>query len=77
MRVTVINSLDNIYIYIYMYMCLRYSTDVVYDTSIVPALVKVLSAFLHSDLQRRAYVASTVRNMHTRDQFIQALGNIR
>ena len=55
------------------------SSDVVYDTSIVPSLVRVLHKLLHiNDQERRtppvAYIASTIRNEETHQCFMQALG---
>ena len=49
------------------------SLDVVYDVSIIPMLVRVLSALLNHGVSV-LYIASTVRNTDTRNAFIQALG---
>jgi len=54
-------------------------SDVVYDVRIIPSLVSVLKAFLarpgtgEGDTQCVAYIASTIRNEDTRDQFLIAL----
>jgi len=53
-------------------------TDVVYDIIIILPLVKVLKMFLsrpHEDSRGPtvAYIASTIRNEDTRDQFLIAL----
>lgn len=54
------------------------STDVVYDSSIIPALVFVLKSLLEkgasSKVKPYAYVASTIRNEDTRDSFLIAMG---
>ncbi|XP_076441598.1 protein-lysine N-methyltransferase EEF2KMT-like [Babylonia areolata] len=53
--------------------------DVVYDPSIIPSLVSLLRRLLDpgtdGSLQRRAYIASTVRNEDTRDAFLIALSS--
>ncbi len=53
-------------------------SDVVYDPSIIPALVRVLSTLLHRCLPNGvrpvAYIASTIRNTETRDIFLSYLG---
>ena len=52
--------------------------DVVYDPSIIPALVNILHVLLIRKLpngrQPVAYIASTIRNSETRDLFFEALG---
>lgn len=52
-------------------------TDVVYDTSIIPYLVQLLRQLLQpsptTDVNKKAFVASTVRNEDTRDAFLIAL----
>jgi len=49
------------------------AADVVYDTSIIPALVYVLKKLLHNK-GSSAFIASTIRNEDTRDAFLIALG---
>ncbi len=53
-------------------------TDVVYDPTIISALVGVLRSFLSQTRptgeQRTAYVASTMRNSQTIDMFVKELG---
>ncbi|CAL1533523.1 unnamed protein product [Lymnaea stagnalis] len=55
------------------------AADVVYDTSIIPALVFVLKSLLDTgpDSNRRpkAFIASTIRNEDTRDAFLIAMGS--
>ena len=50
--------------------------DVVYDSSIIPSLVRVLKILLRKATSnpRMAIIASTVRNRQTRDEFLTALG---
>ncbi|KAJ8318061.1 hypothetical protein KUTeg_003152 [Tegillarca granosa] len=54
-------------------------TDVVYDKTIIPALVNVLRCLLSFDLSNGqrpvAYVTSTIRNEDTRDHFLITLAN--
>ena len=47
-------------------------SDVVYDKTVIPSLVSVLKNLLSSGTKRRAcaFIASTVRNEDTRDQFL-------
>ena len=48
-----------------------------YDTSIVPSLVRVLHKLLHDEegwISPVAYIASTIRNEETHRCFLQALG---
>ena len=60
---------------------LLYVADVVYDTSIIDALVRVIQWLLswpRKSTDGRSpvmYIASTVRNTATRDSFLKALGN--
>ena len=53
-------------------------SDVVYDNSIIPALVFVLKSLLSSEpldgVIPQAFIASTVRNEDTRDEFLIAIG---
>ncbi|WAQ97535.1 EF2KT-like protein [Mya arenaria] len=52
------------------------AADVVYDVRVIPALVHVLKTFLTPSDGRSpcvAYIASTIRNEDTRDQFLIAL----
>ncbi|XP_060559823.1 putative uncharacterized protein DDB_G0277003 [Ruditapes philippinarum] len=51
------------------------AADVVYDNRIIPALVSVLKMFLGRRSTCSAYVASTIRNEDTRDQFLVSLNN--
>ncbi|XP_053392683.1 uncharacterized protein LOC123562779 [Mercenaria mercenaria] len=51
------------------------AADVVYDTRIIPALVSVLKLFLGNGPTCTAYIASTIRNEDTRDQFLISLSN--
>ncbi|XP_059169052.1 protein-lysine N-methyltransferase EEF2KMT-like [Physella acuta] len=55
------------------------AADVVYDTSIIPALVFVLKSLLDtgpdSNRKPKAYIASTIRNEDTRDAFLIAMGS--
>ena len=50
-------------------------SDVVYDKTVIPSLVSVLKCLLCSEAKRRpcAYIASTIRNEDTRDQFLICL----
>ncbi|ELT89739.1 hypothetical protein CAPTEDRAFT_224003 [Capitella teleta] len=48
------------------------AADVVYDSSIIPSLVRVLSAFLRSK-ESIAFIASTIRNIDTMNEFTGAL----
>ncbi|XP_012938029.1 protein-lysine N-methyltransferase EEF2KMT [Aplysia californica] len=55
------------------------AADVVYDTSIIPALVFVLKSLLDtgpdSNRKPKAFIASTIRNEDTRDEFLVAMGS--
>ncbi|CAG5121671.1 unnamed protein product [Candidula unifasciata] len=55
------------------------AADVVYDTSIIPALVFVLKSLLdtgpESNRKPKAYIASTIRSEDTRDAFLIAIGS--
>ena len=54
-----------------------YISDVVYDNRIIPYLVLTLKKILYSNLHKSvptcAYLASTIRNEDTRDQFLITL----
>lgn len=50
------------------------AADVVYDSSIIPSLVKVVQTLLKQPHGPVAYVASTIRNEATRDEFFTHLG---
>ena len=52
--------------------CCFLLSDVVFDTRIIPALVKVIRCVLTKP-DSILFIASTVRNEATRDTFIQAL----
>jgi len=66
-----------IYKFNFAHDSLKFSpADVVYDVSIVPSLVRVLKTFLVPSRGHPpcvAYIASTIRNEDTRDQFLIAL----
>ncbi|KAL4239695.1 Protein fam86a [Mactra antiquata] len=51
------------------------AADVVYDTSIIPALVSILKIILSQSSRSVAYIASTIRNEDTRDQFLITLSS--
>ncbi|KAK3768198.1 hypothetical protein RRG08_031733 [Elysia crispata] len=55
------------------------AADVVYDLSIIPALVLVLKALLYgganSNRKPRAFIASTIRNEDSRDAFLIAMAS--
>ncbi|RUS81850.1 hypothetical protein EGW08_010373 [Elysia chlorotica] len=55
------------------------AADVVYDLSIIPALVLVLKALLYGRVSNgrkpRAFIASTIRNEDTRDAFLIAMAS--
>ena len=52
------------------------AADVVYDTSIIPSLVKVLDILVELPQQPTVYIASTIRNEATKEKFLAALGKI-
>lgn len=64
----------------YTFFLCFHIVDVVYDISIIPPLVKVLKLFLTRSVGQSscvAYIASTVRNEDTRDQFLIALSKFK
>ena len=51
------------------------AADVVYDPSVVPALVRVLSILLEHGDGSRALIAATIRNPLTLQTFLDSLSN--